>query len=775
MQLLKNIIFSAGIFAVSLFVILLFGSFQPEAFLVDDNRTQWYPVIEHAYSDFFESGVMPTYDFFQMKGLAIGEPGYYSLVNPVMLISYMLSHFTPLPFSTITIHIALLFSLGNLCFFLVCREFEHNIPMSALLTAAYSVQSCFFAFSYWYYVFNNYFFVPLLMLVFMKSRGKWPEYFGCGIVLALEILFGNIQYTCYHYMIYGLICLTYAVLKNRRYIGIFFSNVICAGILSSPFLLLLIRASDDFASDGFHHYEIWISELLLGVMLPVGVLELLGVTYYPFFTNGSMGRADNTWFYNGGFAAVWLVLLIYGISRAVKNRKQISGIGRGHSFKEQCGIIINKIKSGYRELVRKKGDNVFLITGLSVCALFFISFVSNGLVAFILGFIPVIKQFRYLFKCLFVLMPVMAVLTTAVLPHIRPNLKKISVILCCVFTVIGMANSVASTMIASSIFTDETTVSIEKEEEYGRAFDEVYMSDSDSFRYITLMQKNYKLTRDMYHCYNGYLRNFPTALELYSISGYEISAPASHMEQFAYLYPIDEGFSRMVNCSSSPVFAATVSLYPDEVSRQLVSNSVKYIYVQKEAENVAADIMSLIYSKDREAQKTIPNLYDEEEIDFTGLVVNAVEKLEGVQIAEVRSLNEYFDVIVLEGVNGLCEDPGGNVLPLTAERMDLLSFEDNGSGEYTLSFSYEAKLEAYTVDADGKKLPLDISEADDENVVIRAASGGNGRIYLGYSDPICTVSFVFEILIIALFLAMLVILLITSRKGSHLENKGEPA
>ena len=769
MQLRKNIIFSAVIFAASFFLILLWGKFDPEVFLYDDNRLQWYPIIEKAYDNFFETGVMPTYDFFQMKGLAIAEPGYYAIVNPMMLISYMISHFTPFPFSTITIHIALLFSLGNLCFFLLCREFGQSVPMSALLTAAYSVGSCFFSFSNWYYVFNNYLFIPLLFLIFIKCRDRKLEYFGCGIVLALGILFGNVQYTCYHYMVYGLICLIFVILKSRRYIAVFFSNIFCAVSLSSPFLLMLLRASGSFDLGGFHACSIPFSDLILGAVIPVGIFEFLGVKINVLHDD-PFGTAYYTWLYNGGIAVIWLVLFVYAVIWLIKQLKQFSNVHAELSTKERIGIITDNIKSLYKEQVRKNDDKFFLIAGMVLCVLFFVSLMCDGVVALILGHMPVIKQFRFLFKGIFVLEPILAVLTAAVLPNTpapymhRQKPKIIAAILCCIFTVIGTVNTYASVSLAHTFYNTKTTaaITIEEEKEYGRAFDEIYILDSDSFRYITLMQNDTVITSEVWFNYfNGYLRNFPTAMELYAISGYELSAPISHMEQFSRLYPTDSVNSRLIGISSGSTFAENVNENHDEVSQQLISNSVKYIYVHQ---NDYIDARTRIYNE----------IYGIQTPDYTGMVAEAVENLEGVRIAEIRSLNDYFDVIVLEGVNGLCEDSDGNALPLTAERMDLLSFEDSGASEYTLSFSYEDKLTAYTVDTNGKRLPLEISEADDGNTVIHS-SGGNGRIYLGYKDILCTIGFVFEVVIIIAFLAMLAVLAVTSRKASGTENKGETA
>ena len=70
------------------------------------------------------------------------------------------------------------------------------------------------SFFYWYYVYNNYLMIPLLLLTFLKGRGEKWKFCACGILLAFEILLGNVQYTCYHYMLYVVICVVYAILEQ---------------------------------------------------------------------------------------------------------------------------------------------------------------------------------------------------------------------------------------------------------------------------------------------------------------------------------------------------------------------------------------------------------------------------------------------------------------------------------------------------------------------------------------------------------------------------------
>ena len=91
----KNALTVLGVFFASCFLMLLYGGFSWDVFLVDDNICQWYPITERAYEQFFKTGVMPSYNFFLLNGFSIANMGYYSLYNPFMLIAYLLEKVLP--------------------------------------------------------------------------------------------------------------------------------------------------------------------------------------------------------------------------------------------------------------------------------------------------------------------------------------------------------------------------------------------------------------------------------------------------------------------------------------------------------------------------------------------------------------------------------------------------------------------------------------------------------------------------------------------------------
>lgn len=763
----QKIALPLSIFMFSFFLSLLWGNFSIEAFLIDDNRTQWFPVLERAYSEFFASGKMPVYDFFQLKGFSIAEQGYYSIMNPLMMLSYVIAHFTPLHFSTITIYVALMFSAGNVVFFRLCDVLHCKFSECLLLTVAYSSISIYFSFSYWYYVFNNYLLIPLLLLVFLRSRNHVTEYFGCGLILAFEILLGNVQYTCYHYMVYGLFCLTYILLKQTRYIKIFFTNVICAGILSAPFLLLLLRASTSFGNGEFLSYSLNLADILLGALLPLGILDEIGLVPNRLFSM-LMGRGDKTWLYNGAFAGFWLILAFYAGKILAKKLKS-SNLKENHTASEWKSIIWEMLKQQYHaKIVQPDGSHCFLIATF-VCWGFFVSFTRGGIVAMVLSILPVIKQFRYLFKAMFVVQPLLAVLTAGILPHIRGSLKKYAVSVCCVLAVVGMVNNGMVVSVVTKAFTEKDRLSLAEEQQTAETIIQENQLDLQSYRYLTLLGANSNGT-DIFRYYNGFLRNFATATGVFSIGAYEISAPSSRLESISHLYDTQQLFARLGNYGNIEDFLSALESSSSETIYELRSNAIKYIFVEKSFGNMYFVLSTQKgFYDERESQL---NQIRESYLKNQHYAQKIAEKLNdfGVSVTKIISVNELLDVVVLEDDGALCQSSSGESLPLTAKRMDLLSFEADTSSEYTLSFTYEDNLCAWGLADDGTQTALSILPDEDGNSVIHVSEGWKGRIYLSYEDKLSTIAFLFEILISVFFFVFMAILEI-----SEFSSKKAPA
>lgn len=280
--------------------------------MIDDNRTQWYPVMERAYEDLWTTGRIYCYDFYQMKGMPIAQQGYYGVMNPFMLLSYALSRLCAGFLPAITVYIGLMVMLGNLFFYLLCRRFGCGERLAFLMTAAYSTLGCFWAFFYWYYVFNNYFLIPLLLYAFLRWKKGIAAYCAFGIILAMDLYMGNVQYTCYHYILFGILCMTMVVLQKRRYVGILCANAAVGVGLSLPMLGLLLQASGAFQKhEYFFKYPVFYFSLLIHSAVPQGILHRFGKGF-SFLDSFVMGRGDNLVLYMGAVGILLCALLARG-------------------------------------------------------------------------------------------------------------------------------------------------------------------------------------------------------------------------------------------------------------------------------------------------------------------------------------------------------------------------------------------------------------------------------------------------------------------------------
>ena len=754
MTRIKDLGMGLALFACSILLMLVWGGGHPEFLLIDDNRTQWYPVLEEAYETFFQTGRMPIYDFFQFKGFSIADSGYYGIMDPVMLLSYILAHYTPLHFSTITIHITLLFAMGNVVFYALCRELRCSMPYALLLTAAYCGMSAIMAFSCWYYVFNNYLVIPLLFLVFLHSKGRPTQWFACGMVLAFEILLGNVQYTCYHYILYGVLCIVYVLLEDKRYLKYLCSNVACAVLLSAPFLLISMRAGGNFQSEEFHELPVSLFPMLIGSVIPMGIRDLFGAPWLQKFWVSAMGRKDMTWLYNGGFMIFWTILFIYIAPRIWRKRNAFKSweYPEDISLKDALRFVGGKLKKFYQEkIVRKDGRHVIVIA-LAVCILFYVSMIQNGMVAFILGNLPVIKHFRYLFKCLFVLQPLVGIATAAFLPLMKKGtkLQKLAVSGICVFSCIGLVNSGLTLDLVHKLFTEPDRLSLAEERAYYETEIEPDMPDLDSYRFSTIMILP-GIRANTFRYYNGLLRNFSTTAHIYALTGYEIAAPKSHVDQYGLLYDNTYIMPRMVGNTTPTDFAKIKT--SDAAKQQLIDNSIKYILLETTPGNL---LFTLGQSKGWEVYlpTETEQKWDQRDIekDHPALIKEMLDEA-GIAVADIRPLDPHYTLLELADPVGLCTDSQGQALPLDNEYMDILSFDANGSDTYTLCFSYEDRLHAYQVDASGARAPLTVERAENGNIIVRAQDGCRDTIILMYEDPIYNVCFVFEVLITLLFLA----------------------
>lgn len=723
--------------------ILLLAGGNPEVFLIDDNRTQWYPVMERAYEDFWATGRIYCYDFYQMKGMSVAGQGYYGVMNPFILLSYTVTGLLPGGIDAITFYIGMMVVLGNFFLYLTCRRFGCKQISALLLVMTYSTMGCFWAFFYWYYVFNNYFLVPFLIYVFLRcTREGWFAYCACGIVLAMDLWMGNVQYTFYHYILFGILCMTMAILKNGRYIKVLCANAVVGVVLSLPMVFLLLQASGGFQkSEDFMEYPLLLFGLLLHSVIPQGILWRHGRDF-SFLGSCVMGREDNLVCYMGAVGILMFAVLLHTVIRLLKWAKTLDGL---RSLGEE-------MRAGYDRAVgwthEKKTE-----AGCVVALFFFLSLMNGGVVARILGVMPVVRNFRYLFKAIFLMAPLAVLLLTylagVTVVKASRRLQAGVMAFAVAFLCVGAVNACDTIAAGKELFGMRIEGCFYEEKELANSAIEAAGMDGKNYRTAAFFQfpgvndECFDLSRNL-------TRNFATAVGVFSLAGYEVTTDEGRLEMFDAVYSDTDFYTTYANADTLENFYWNLQQQPETVQKQLIENSVRYLLLDKTtlADNRRArEYGGFFFQNDRRED-----------------VVAALQALPDIRVERVCSFNDHYDLVELAGTNSLCMDGAGRTIPLTDENMQTLSFDAQAAQDYTLSFAWDRHLEAFVTEADGTERPLPVEETENGNVRISTAGSDGGRVTLTWHDPLCTAGFLWESVAALAFLGLLAALAISRQK-----------
>lgn len=692
----KSFLIPAIVFLTTSLLMLAYGGFSWDIFLVDDNVCQWYPIIEKAYEQFFSTGHMPSYDFFQTKGLPIAYVGYYSLFNPLMMLSYALSHFCFIPFNTVAIYICLLCGFGNVVVYELCRARDLKPLNIAICLFAYSSSACFIAYHNWYYIFNNYLIVPLLVYsVMMVDNRKW-RLLCSGAVLAFSIYLGNIQYTCYHYICYFVLMFGMFCLSNSRVkcVKTFVSNVIVGIVLSLPVILMALQASSSF--DGSWTF-------LSGSVEPE---EFLVTSFFPFLPilDFLPSLSPRPFDLHLEYSAAVLFPFLIG-----------------------CGFLF------YRLLVEKQLENEKYkkVLVILLSCLFWMEFMSEGLISGTLFLTPVINRFRFLFKVYFLLIPLLGIFLIFIIPFLTKRVKTITLVLVLIFSFLGLINNFVVYNDTRSRFMANgqhyaKSLAVSERQEKNRE----YGVDGLNYR-ISSFYPTGLITKDKFSFDKALNRNYPTLLETFSLSAYELASPQSHLKQFDKIYSTSAGMTCYGNNGINGYLVQMLDKNLLQLEQQIKDNSVRYFLIQ------------------------------EGSVYWTKLISEKMKQFGSAHVESVKNWGDKFSLITLAGVPSLCRFNDSTNISLSADYMDLLSFKANESGKYTLSFSFEDKLVAYALNDDGKKEMIEVRESPNGNIVIYGKKGQ--RIFITYRDPLAVVAQILEIITTILFV-FAIVTMFSSRK-----------
>lgn len=730
---------SYGIIIVVLISILLlwiWTGFSEEAFLIDDNRTQWYPVIEKAYEDVLSEGRIYYYNFHQMKGMSIAEQGYYGVMNPFMLLSYSIAHCERIQLSTITIYIMIMFVLGNIFFYLACKRVGCNDRIAVLVTLLYCTVGCFATFYYWYYVYNNYFIIPLLLYAFLRFGERREGYFAYGIILALDLYMGNAQYACYHYMFFCILCMGLVFLKKYRYLLKMCTNVSVGVLLSLPMLLLLIEASVDFGNkEGFMGYPVYLFSLLLHSFVPNGILHKMHLEFTLLGTN-VMSRRDNLALNMG---TSLLVVCVFAMTYLRTWIRKIEEEVVDNKITKVLKNIWKTLPKAYQNLVARSYEEQVMI-GCVIALLYFMSLMSGGIVAVILSKMPVIQNFRYLFKAIFVIAPLVNLIVAFGLYKSKGKWKRAAIVLSVLSVCFSICNTYYTIQETKSLFDMRMDKTYAKEKKY--TLDMLQKAGIDYQNYRTATFLKYSGVNDECFDYSKNLtRNFATGIGAFALSGYEIATSAERLEEFGAIYSTSEFLTVYCNADTVENLFFSMIEQSDAVQKQLIDNGVKYLIIDKSNAEQNHMVMQRGIS--------IPSS------DYEEKIIKEIEAMSFVDVEGVSALNENYDLIELSGVNSLCVDDSMKKVPIIAENMQTLSFEADKPGIYRMAFSYDSHLRAYIVE-EGVKESITIREADNGTILIDT-SDMYGKVCLTYDDKLCKMGFVGEGMVSVFFLMVLLL------------------
>lgn len=734
-----------AVLLLSLLLLWIWTGFEEEAFLIDDNRTQWYPVMEKAYEDVLE-GKIYYYDFYQMKGMSIAEQGYYGIMNPFMLLSYCLTHYTPLRLSTITIYIMMLFLMGNSFFYLLCCRIGCDEKLSILMTLSYSTAGCFVSFYCWYYVYNNYFIIPLLLYIFLIFGEHRIGYFACGIVLAVDLYLGNAQYACYHYMLFCILCMGMIALKKLRYFGVMCVNVFTGIILSIPLLALLLETAGDFGkNEEFFDCPIYLFSFLIHSVVPHGILHRLNCTF-TFLGVTVMDRSDNLVLYLGApclVLGIILVVMIYG--RVRKYRRE----AREAHFKAKDEI--QYIVRGVYDLYEAAVDMGFakqIMLGCIVAMLCFLSFMGEGFVALVLNRMPVIRNFRYLFKAIFIITPLINVLSAFAIAQSKGKLKKVVVVLTVLSVCAGICNAYYTVQEVEDLFDMRIDGSFDEERTYAVKMLEEQNVDYKNYRTAAFL-KYAGVNDECFDISNNLTRNFATGIGAFSLAGYEIATPVERLKEFDAIYLGSEFFTVFADADTMKHLYFSLQEQPKRIQNQLIDNGVRYLLVER------SDSEQNLMVMNRGEQAVIQD-YEED-------IIEAIKNMSEINVERVSRLNQNYDLIELSGVNSLCMNARKERVPLSDENMQTLSFEAEEPGIYYLAFSYDSHLKAYLEKRDGTKEKLAVEDAGNGTIAIDT-NNISGKVVVTYEDVLCHMGFLWEIVVSILFVGICIVCIRQNRK-----------
>lgn len=790
------------LYSILFFAVIL--SKNRSSLYVDDNILQWGPVINKAFDNIFSGKGIPYWNFYQYKGINIFSSGYYGLLNPFMYGSYAISHYLLNGFlETLIVYEIIMYMLGNLMMYKILRTL--NLKRSTIIIAmlTYSTSVIFFLFSFYYFTFNNYFFMPFLMWTFIQTNSKRIRYFIPGIVLAFSLLMGHVQFSCYYVMVYCIFQVVASVQKKKlKELVPLMTNLMIFIGLSSGIIIGSMKVSGDRSlilsgNEGFFDLSVAISNIFKPICIVLfnnktisygNYMNYIGLGFFAWFCLLYAASAIKT-LYTKTECGIQLAvskltshgkisnksrLLLYGILYFASVRAAVYYLFEQYHYSPIADAVIviliaisvvcllvhdqktnthymtsHKLRAGcvlflillflvlkldfvlylaaivcyIHFFIKGKGQNKYnesekLMHIFLFAAVFFVIMAegSGHGIADILGHLPFISEFRFLYKCSFIYVPLIIVTGAYKLDSMKKYYKPV---------IIASLVSVIFSFVAILYFMLSGTHNFINNKHYDYWDYKNIKPEVESLLYENHIDHNYrfltigKIYKDNMTysnnpveysskiCFYGFTKNICTEYGLFSLNGYDNIFSKKGFDQSNAIMKDISTEGMMCNMVASPLSYLQYMKEPEWINKfedQMISNGVKYVLV------------------DKNSPKAIEA--------FT----KVIEKCPKLTISTVRDWTRGMELIEIDGVSPICSYGDNIEIPIKAD-LDTLNFDADFAKdtEIVVSMTYvdNYKLTLYQ---DGRSVgDAKLTETSD-GYISAVIPKGNYTVQLSYEN-----------------------------------------
>ena len=790
------------LYSILFFAIIL--SKNRSSLYVDDNILQWGPVINKAFDNIFSGKGIPYWNFYQYKGINIFSSGYYGLLNPFMYVSYAISHYLMNGFlETLIVYEIIMYILGNLMMYKILRTLNLKRGTIIIAMLTYSTSVIFFLFSFYYFTFNNYFFMPFLMWTFIQTNSKRTRYFIPGIVLAFSLLMGHVQFSCYYVMVYCIFQVVASVQKKKlKELVPLMTNLMIFIGLSSGIIIGSMKVSGDRSlilsgKEGFFALNVTISNIFKPICIVLfnnktisydNYMNYIGLGFFAWFclmyaesilkklhtkteygisltvnklaSHGQIGKKQKMLLYGLLYFATLRVVVYYLFEQyhyspiadaviviliaisvvclLVRDQRSDTHYLTSHKLRTSCVLFLillflvlkldfvlylAAIVCYIHFFIKGKGQNKYnesekLMHIFLFAAVFFVIMAegSGHGIADILGHMPFIREFRFLYKCSFIYVPLIIVTGAYKLDSMKKYYKTaiIASLVSVIFSFIAILYFMLSgthNFINNKHYDYWDYKNIKPEVE--SLLDENHIDNNYRFLTIGKIYKdnmtysNNPVEYSSKICFYGFTKNICTEYGLFSLNGYDNIFSKKGFDQSNAIMKDISTEGMMCNMVASPLSYLQYMKDPEWINKfedQMISNGVKYVLV------------------DKNSPKAIEA--------FT----QVIEKCPKLTISNIHDWTHGMELIEIDGVSPICSYGDNIEIPIKAD-LDTLNFDTDFAKdtEIVVSMTYidNYKLTLYQ---DGRSVgDAELSETSD-GYISAVIPKGNYTVQLSYEN-----------------------------------------